>query len=307
MSVEHDRRIDDLLREASVAVAPSPGDLTRALSSIRGRLAGAPVVLHDVSEPTGRGESPPPPAGGDSSLFRWVSGGARKAARAPALPRLLRGAATLGVGFALGVQYARQDENPQPALVLPSPAARPSFVPPVPETKPAPALEAEPLTVAQAVVEAAAAREAAPAAVPARVRTGQPRGSAGARRSSRAPVPAHEAPSPHPELLSFAQVLERLERAQRAERDLSPELALQLLDELDARADRATLRDERLVTRVLAACDVGDVTMAERAAHELAGADQASVYTGRIEGSCAASAVDTAPAPNTERDMRRTP
>ncbi len=55
------------------------------------------------------------------------------------------------------------------------------------------------------------------------------------------PRPAHEVPSPQPELLSFAQVLERLERAQRAERNLSPELALQLLDELDARADRATL------------------------------------------------------------------
>jgi uncharacterized protein HemY len=93
-----------------------------------------------------------------------------------------------------------------------------------------------------------------------------------------------EAPTDAP--FEFRQVLDYVRRAERAERQGEPALALALLDELDQRADSRTLREERLLTRVLASCARGDRDQAQRAARALTGMSRESIYTKRIAQSC---------------------
>jgi len=310
MSLDRDPVIDGVLREARAAASPGAADLAQALKGIRQRILEAPVLVHDAP-----GGSAACDAAGLRGTRAQPSGKLTGAKWAVRLRRLLGTAVTLGLGFAIGVQYARYSPSPAPARALPSasplgPAmAQPALVPP---------LAADALASARASavgsdvgraadVPSPSPQGAPPLAEPAATepvvasteRRAKVRARVGALRS---PKPAARAApvdeTPDAETLSFAQVLERLERAQRAERDLEPEAALRLLDELDANSDARTLREERLVTRVLAACDVGDAAAAQRAARELGHAGQASAYTGRIARSCAAPApAASAPSP----------
>jgi hypothetical protein len=85
-------------------------------------------------------------------------------------------------------------------------------------------------------------------------------------------------------------VLALLERAERAQRRSEPALALVLLDQIDARADEETLRDERLITRVLAACALGDVAAARHARARLERASTSpSIYASRLAETCTAT------------------
>ena len=58
------------------------------------------------------------------------------------------------------------------------------------------------------------------------------------------------------------------------------------LGDLDRRAPREMLREERLATQVLAACALGDVVAARDAARQLEQQNSESMYRARLEGSC---------------------
>jgi hypothetical protein len=102
-------------------------------------------------------------------------------------------------------------------------------------------------------------------------------------------TPSRAAPAAPASAWSFSEILERLRRANLALARGQTSLALVHLAELDRHAGEA-LREERDVTRVLALCALGEQQAAERAASELLSRNASSIYSGRIEQSCAASA-----------------
>jgi hypothetical protein len=88
--------------------------------------------------------------------------------------------------------------------------------------------------------------------------------------------------------LSFAQVVERLRKANLALREGRPSLALLQLAELD-RAAGGALREEREVTRLLARCALGDSEGARRSLRQLGAAAEQSIYAQRLKNSCVGS------------------
>lgn len=86
---------------------------------------------------------------------------------------------------------------------------------------------------------------------------------------------------------SFYEELEYLKRAQSALRQGNGALALGLMNSLDSIQPGGALLSERGVAKVLAHCQLGDVESAMRVAERLAASDMASVYTERLESSCA--------------------
>jgi outer membrane protein assembly factor BamD (BamD/ComL family) len=84
-------------------------------------------------------------------------------------------------------------------------------------------------------------------------------------------------------------VLEMLQRAQTKLHDGEAGEALRLLGELDRQSPGSPLLEERLVTRALAACELGDVAQARQASRELERLDGESIYRGRLEASCVAT------------------
>jgi hypothetical protein len=95
----------------------------------------------------------------------------------------------------------------------------------------------------------------------------------------------HRAQQAEPRL-DFRAVLDHLRRAERAERGGMPELALSLLDDIDRGATPSILREERLLTRVLALCDQGDTLHARLRARELGHTTDDSIYASRLRASC---------------------
>jgi hypothetical protein len=88
---------------------------------------------------------------------------------------------------------------------------------------------------------------------------------------------------------SFSEVIERLRRANLALGRGQASLALMLLAEIDRHAG-ATLREERDVTRVLTLCALGEEAAARQIAEPLLAGGSGSIYTRRLEQSCAAPA-----------------
>jgi hypothetical protein len=86
--------------------------------------------------------------------------------------------------------------------------------------------------------------------------------------------------------LSLAEALRLLQRADRAIYSGEPAWALSLLDELDARAARPLLREERLATRVLALCRDGQIDAAERLASAARSEAPGSIYGALLERAC---------------------
>ena len=299
MSSDSDPVVVEVLRRARAEAAPAASDLEGVLARVRSHIAAAPVVLHEVpgpEAPLARGGSAGPQVPGRPGLQGTAGLQSTAGLQGTALRRWSGTVLSLAVGFAIGVQYADHRSPPEAPVVSPSaplsagdslalapaPAAAPSepvaLLAPQPEATSVPALPGRtsaPLDSAVATRQAKRRSLAPPA-----------------RSASRTPATT-AAPQ---ETLSFAEVVERLEQAQRAERDLSPEVALRLLDELDAHADAAVLHQERLATRVLAACDVGDVAAAQRAARELETVEPGSVYASRLGSTCIAlKAADPSP------------
>jgi hypothetical protein len=85
----------------------------------------------------------------------------------------------------------------------------------------------------------------------------------------------------------FMQAVQLLARARRALDRGEAALALGLLDELDRRFPREMLDEERGATRVLGLCANGEPPAALELAQRLFGGRPRSIYTQRIERSCA--------------------
>jgi hypothetical protein len=81
-----------------------------------------------------------------------------------------------------------------------------------------------------------------------------------------------------------------LRRAEAALRHSDGFEAQLWLSDLDRRAPPAMLAEERLITRTLAACALGDMPHARAALRELEQLNPESIYRGRIEQSCVAAA-----------------
>jgi hypothetical protein len=151
----------------------------------------------------------------------------------------------------------------------------------------APAARAETPSVVSELESTSAARDQ-PA-----VARGGPTGADRARQtaSSRAKVGRSsgrpsDAPPTTPLDRSFFVALRLIERARHALDVGEPMLAHSLLDELDERFPSDLLEEERLATRALGWCALGERGRAESAARELLADNPRSIYAERLEQSC---------------------
>jgi hypothetical protein len=83
------------------------------------------------------------------------------------------------------------------------------------------------------------------------------------------------------------EAIELLQRAEAALRQGDAFAASLLLSDLDRSASADLLREERLVTRALVSCALGDASAAGSALRELEQLNPESIYRARLEGSCA--------------------
>ncbi len=251
-----DRLLERVLQDAKLAAMPEAAALDRTFARIQRRLAAPDAAI------AGPGAPAPVRALGTPralELAKWLGWGA------------LTGA----VGFFLGVQQGRDVNDgtpPAPMVAAPAALVESALVAPAPAER---APEASRLVAATPEREAGVQGEGGGRAL-----EGARRDRDGAGARSKAPVT--------PEPFGLEAVLERLARAQRAQRDGLAGDALALLDELDRRAPAAVLREERLVTRLLVACDLGDEAGAKRIALDLGEAMTSSIYASRLAESCAA-------------------
>jgi hypothetical protein len=115
-------------------------------------------------------------------------------------------------------------------------------------------------------------------------------GRATGPRGDQARAPAPRPAQARPALpLSLSEILERLQRAQRALQDGDPHAALSELSELDQLEPTGTLADERRVLRALAFCDIGRIGDARQVLDQLGASADDSIYRGRLEQGCAAA------------------
>jgi hypothetical protein len=91
---------------------------------------------------------------------------------------------------------------------------------------------------------------------------------------------------PAPVTLSLAEALQVLHRAERAIYSSKAAWAISLLDELDERAPKAMLREERIATRVLALCADGQVERAEQLAARARREAPSSIYGALLLRAC---------------------
>lgn len=110
-----------------------------------------------------------------------------------------------------------------------------------------------------------------------------------APRATAHPTNSPLAEEPH-RGLELSEALELLRRAEAAARHSDGLQARMWLDDLDRRAPRDLLREERLATSVLASCVLGEVAAARAALAELEQTNPQSMYRSRLEGSCATAA-----------------
>lgn len=89
------------------------------------------------------------------------------------------------------------------------------------------------------------------------------------------------------------EALALLGRAEASLRNGNPDFARALLDELDEKSPVTPLTEERLITRALVSCALGDVGAARESRQELERLNSDSIYRRRLDGSCAAPAPTT--------------
>jgi len=212
MSSDSDPVVGEVLRRARAEAAPAASELEGVLARVRSQIAAAPVVLHEVPEP----EAPLAPGAGANlrapgrAALHWAAG-LRSAGQWPTLRRWSGTVLSVGMGFALGVQYADHRSPPETPVVSPN-ADAPLALAPAPAATPS---EPVPLLAPQpeaTFVPALPGRTSAPLDRALSTRRVQRRAPARpARDASRAPTTS----AVRQETLSFAQVVERLEQAQR--------------------------------------------------------------------------------------------
>jgi hypothetical protein len=194
-----------------------------------------------------------------------------------ALVAALTGAA----GFALGFFVGRENSgvSPESALAAAAPLATATplatGVQPVPVPAPADTIARDAPVIAPQ--RSAAISEPVPVA---------------RRMNAARPSAAHRAPdrpvsAPSVSAFDLRQALRVLREAQRAQREGRAGAALQLLTTLDTRAPVDILAEERLVTRAIALCDLGDVAAARLLARTLHAQNPSSIYQSRLRQSCA--------------------
>ena len=256
---------------------PVAADRARNLAALRSRL-GLPA-------PPGSTAAPPalPQPGATAPLMTSAGlAGARFLGLAPWQQLLAVGAITGARGFWLGLEVSGRLSVPAPAAVTAAP------VPPAAATLPGPA------TLPAATLPAAAAPgvDSPPVAATA------PRASNAPARAAKQPALRARAPRPAPPSAaaersdpSFLAAVQLLSRARRALVRGEAALALALLGELDARFAPELLDEERAATRVLALCASGEQSAALALARSHFRQRAGSIYTRRLEQSCAADAL----------------
>lgn len=158
-------------------------------------------------------------------------------------------------------------------------------------------------TVAAAAAPASLARSEPPTPAPAVVneapRQDPKQGQSGRRQRSRSIEPQRNTdtpPSAEPAAsdasgqrpLGLAEALELLRNAEAALRRSDGLQAQLWLSDLDRRAPRGLLAEERLVTAMLAACALGESGEALEALERLERLNPESIYRSRVESSCVA-------------------
>lgn len=261
------RDLQRILTDINRLSAPSDDDRERVTAALRARL-GAEVVP-DRLLPVARAPLPPRAVSRPPSRA-W-------AVEARGLGILCStGIVAAALGFALGYAMGRGD--------APAPPERDA-------ARVAPAVNGlqhvlEPPMSDRSVL-ALAPSPSSDSTPPASQPTHEPPVAPRSTGSSSAPPSAAARRPPAPRQQGdFAEVLERLRRANVALRQGQASLALIQLAELDRNAGEV-LREEREVTRVLALCAAGDTPAARRAAEPLRRGAERSIYAPRLDASCA--------------------
>jgi hypothetical protein len=263
-----DDRLDGALRQLREASNPSSDERTRILAAVQ-RVGSPPLA------PAARVVAPTPPLGvgrlGSSSMLR----------RKLLIGGLSLGLATFGIGVGVGVGLGGRSPVVPPPELAPvpaqaAPAAAPAPAAVVPELRARELPRALGLRGEPALLEPATSTRAPPRAVQRRP-TPQPKPRAAANAALVRP-----APSP----LSLAEALELLQRAERAIYSDNAAWAVSLLDQLDERAPRDMLHEERIATRILAWCADGQVENAERLASQAREEAPTSIYGAVLERAC---------------------
>jgi hypothetical protein len=255
MTREPDTVPERVLERALGFLTPEAEDEARVLAAVQRQLAAGSSAPPIASRPLA-------PAAAQGSLAGKL-----------ALVAALTGAA----GFALGFFVGRESSSVPPASPREIVAPSVTFA-----QRPLEASEAvarEP----SAIGAESAATVVEPASAPVARRPSAARSSA-ARRAQEQPRSA-----PSPSLFDLRQTLSVLRDAQRAQREGRAGAALERLTTLDARAPADMLAEERLVTRALALCDLGDVDAARVLARALREQNPSSIYHGRLRQSCASA------------------
>ncbi len=234
-----------------------------------------------------RASTPPPPPGqpwtaGEGAVLKGAGWGLPHLVGMGLLVAAGAGAALVGYGA-----ITPEPAAPPPPAVQPAGAAVPAAsLDPGPEA----ALPAEATPVAEPPSPAAAA-EPRPSRVPrdrsARAKTGAER-ETGAKQGPASPAPdqGEQADAPLPEDSLLAEMA-LLRAARGALKRGNAAASLSWLDRHERSYPRGKLRPERLVTRVLALCELGRVAAARAAAAELRRVAPRSNYPRQISASCA--------------------
>jgi hypothetical protein len=288
MKDESSARANDVLRSVRGSADPQPEDQLRVLARLEQRL-GMRGALEQ--------RQPAPPR----RVNAWVRRPAKPAGGRWPLPRVLASLPGVGILAAFGVSMAAigyglgtraRDTSLEDTGRISSPAALTrSELPPAarsaaPALLPAPAHEGAAAHESAATPTRPAARTAVPppaVSEPLRARRAGTR--RGVEASESAPPPAAVAPEASP--IQLREALQLLERAQTAVRLGTAGDALDWLARLERRNPGPLLEQERLVTRALALCALGEVTQAREARRQLEALEPASIYGGQLDASCA--------------------
>jgi len=279
--------------------APSQADRERITEALRTRL-GVDVLPEGLVPAAGAGASGPgasDPGISASGAGRVASSPLSGLGRGGWLNIVIGTGVVAGaLGFALGYGMG-QRERPAPlerAAALDhsgalASEARASSAPSLPVHEPAPdtAANGSTLTFAEPASRDPRTREASASAAAPVERAASRRRVANSGVGHTAAVASAAPATSTPRALAFAEVLERLQRANVALREGRVSLALIQLEALD-RGGGEVLREEREVTRVLALCALGDVAGARRVAAALRSGAASSIYGPRLDASCAA-------------------
>jgi len=287
---------------------PRPANEARVLAGVERRLGIAgPLQLSEGDAPElVRAQRPAAALEGRSTT------GAPLAGRAAAATRMARLARPLGLGGlfglatgALGYWWGSQSQQARvdsalPALSVPAEAGQPALLAPAPRPLAAPEAASEtpgaPLPAAVPPpgprAEPASARAASKHAAPGRATPGaRPRASTLASSENAKAMPkGSERVARAGEALTLREAIAQLQRAQMALRRGEALAALELVSQLDQSSPRSLLREERLVTRALALCEMGDVSSAREVLLELESDEARSIYRARLEAGCGLTA-----------------